>query len=57
VEDREQLSEAMERLEKHIDKEVAKLKYYMEPTDELVGNNDYTEMEIAVTKTRDPNNR
>lgn len=46
--DEEQLSEAMERLEKHIDKEVAKLKYYMEPADELIENNDYTEMEIAV---------
>ena len=30
MEDREQLSEAMERLEKKVDKEVAKLKYYME---------------------------
>ena len=46
--DEEQLSEAMERLEKHIDKEVAKLKYYMEPADEFIENNDYTEMEIAV---------
>ena len=48
MEDREQLSEAMERLEKNIDKEVMKLKYYMEPADELIGNNDYMEMEIAV---------
>lgn len=31
MEDREQLSEAMVRLEKNIDKEVTKLKYYMEP--------------------------
>ena len=40
MEDREQLSEAMKRLEKNIDKEVAKLKYYMEPPDELIENND-----------------
>lgn len=38
----------MERLEKNIAKEVAKLKYYMEPVDELIENNDYKEMEIAV---------
>ena len=48
MEDREQLSEAMERLEKSIDKEVAKLKYYMEPAVELIENNDYLEMEIAL---------
>ena len=48
MEDREQLSEAMERLEKSIDKEVGKLKYYVEPADELTENNDYLEMEIAV---------
>ena len=48
MEDREQLSEAMERLEKSIDKEVAKLKYYMEPADELIENSDYLEMEIAL---------
>ena len=46
--DEEELSEAMERLEKHIDKEVAKLKYYMEPANELIENNGYKEMEIAV---------
>ena len=48
MEETEQLSEAMERLEKNIDKEVAKLKYYMESADELIENNDYIEMEIAV---------
>jgi len=46
VGDREQLSEAIEQLEKHIDKEVAKLKYYMEPADELIGDNNHTEMEM-----------
>jgi len=46
--DREQLLEAMEQLEKHINKEVAKLKYYMEPADELNADNSHTEMEIAV---------
>ena len=46
--EKEQLSEALERLERDIDKEVTKLKYYMEPADELIENNDYLEMEIAV---------
>ena len=44
----EQLSEALESLERNIDKEITKLKYYMEPSDELIENNDYLEMEIAV---------
>jgi len=44
----EQLSEALERLGRNIDKEITKLKYYMEPADELIENNDYLEMEIAV---------
>ena len=48
MEDRKQFSEAMERLEKNINKDVAKLKYYMEPADELIESNDYIEMEIAV---------
>ena len=46
--EKEQLSEALERLERDIDKEVAKLKYCMEPPNELIENNDYLEMEIAV---------
>ena len=50
MEDREQLSEAMERLEKNVDKEVPKLKYYMELADELIENNDCLEMEIAVKR-------
>ena len=44
----ERHSEAMDRLERNIDKEVTKLKYYMEPADELIENNDYLEMEISV---------
>ena len=40
----------MERLEKNIDKGNAKLKYYMEPADELIEDNDYIEMEITVKK-------
>ena len=40
--------EALERLERDIDKEVAKLKHYMEPADKLIENNDYLEMKIAV---------
>ena len=50
MEDREQLSEAMERLEKNVDKEVPNLKYYMELADELIENNDCLEMEIAVKR-------
>ena len=46
--EKEQLLEALERLERDIDKEVTKLKYYMEPADELIENNDCLEMEIAV---------
>ena len=46
--EKQQLSEALEHLERDIDKEVTKLKYYMEPADELIENNDYLEMEIAV---------
>ena len=48
MEGREQLTEAMDWLEKNIDKEVAKLKYFMEPADERIEDNDYIEMEIAV---------
>ena len=48
MEETERLSEAMERLEKNIDKEVAQLIYYMESANELIENNDYIEMEIAV---------
>ena len=38
----------LEHLERDIDKEVAKLKHYMEPADKLIENNDYLEMKIAV---------
>ena len=48
MEDREQLSEAMERLEKNVDKEIAKLKYYVEPADELIEDNDCLEMEMEL---------
>lgn len=48
MEDRQQLLEAMEWLEKNIDKEIAKLKYYVELADELIENDDYIEMEIAI---------
>lgn len=46
--EKEELSEALECLERDIDKEVAKLKHYMEPADKLIENNDYLEMEIAL---------
>ncbi|XP_068758105.1 putative uncharacterized protein DDB_G0271982 [Montipora capricornis] len=38
----------MERLEENIDKEVTKQKYYMELADELIRNNHYLQMEIAM---------
>ena len=44
----EGLSEAMERFERNVEREVTKLKYYLEPADELIEQNDYVEMEIAV---------
>lgn len=37
----EQVSDAMERLERKIDKEIAKLEYYMGPVDDLIESNDY----------------
>ena len=48
IAEKEQASEALERLERDIDKEVAKLKYYMEPADQLIEDKDYLEMEIPV---------
>ena len=36
-----------QRLEKEIDKEIQKLKYFLEETDDLIQLKDYTEMEIA----------
>ena len=44
----EQLSEAIECFEGNIEKEITKLKYYLEPTYELIESGDYIEMEIAV---------
>ena len=37
-------SEAMESLEKSTEKKIAKLKYNMETENELIGDNEYTEM-------------
>ena len=36
-----------QRLEKEIDKEIQKLKYFLDETDDLIQLKDYTEMEIA----------
>ena len=44
----EQPSEVIERFEGNMEKEITKLKYYLEPTDELIESGDYIEMEIAV---------
>ena len=45
--DTEDINEDEQRLEKDIDKEINKLKYFLEETDELIHIGDYTEMEIA----------
>ena len=55
--EKEQLSEALERLERDIDKEVAKLKHYMEPADKLIENNDWLLRDEDCRKTRDSNNQ
>ena len=36
-----------QQLEKEIDKEILKLKYFLDETDELIKLRDYTEMDIA----------
>ena len=50
MEDTEQFLEKMGRLKGSIDKEVVKLKYYMEPTEEPIESNDFLEMEITVKR-------
>ena len=43
------------RMEKEIDKEIAKLEYYLEPTDELIESNDLEEIQVTIkqaTKVR-----
>ena len=44
-------SDAAQCLEKNIDKEITKLEYYLEPENELLECEDYTEMEIVVKLT------
>ena len=48
MEEGEQVTDAMERSQRNIDKKITKLEYYTEPVDELIESNDYLEMEIAV---------
>lgn len=48
MEVRGQLSEVLEYLERNINKELAKLKYYMDLADKLIGNSDCIDMEIAI---------
>ena len=43
----EEASEDEQRLVKEIDKEINKLKYFLEETEELIEIKDYTEMEIV----------
>ena len=45
--DGEEASEDEQRLVKEIDKEINKLKYFLEQTEELNEIKDYTEMEIV----------
>lgn len=45
--DGEEVSEDKQRLVKEIDKEINKLKYFLEETEELIEIKDYTEMEIV----------
>ena len=45
--DSEDLNEDEQRMEKDIDKEINKLKYFLEETNQLIEIGDYTEMEIA----------
>ena len=50
-------SDEMERIERAIDKEITKLQYYLEPADELIENNDITEMETAVRQASKINDK
>ena len=45
--DGEEASEDEQRLVKEIDKEINKLKYFLQETEELTKIKDYTEMEIV----------
>ena len=45
--DSEELSVEEQRLIKEIDKEIEKVKYFMEEIDELIKIQDYSEMEIV----------
>ena len=45
--DGEEASKDKQRLVKEIDKEINKLKYFLEETEELIEIKDYTEMEIV----------
>ena len=47
----------IERMERGIDKEITKLQYYLEPADELIENNDITEMETAVKQASKINDK
>ena len=44
-------NEEISRMENNIKKEISKLEYYLEPTDELIESNDYEEMAIVEKRT------
>ena len=44
-------NEEISRMENNIKKEISKLEYYLEPTDELIELNDYEEMAIVEKRT------
>ncbi len=44
-------NEDISRMENSIKKEISKLKYYLEPADELIESKDYEEMAIVIQRT------
>ena len=50
-------SDEMECIERAIDKKITRLQYYLEPVDELIENNDITEMEAAIKQASKINDK
>ena len=50
--DNEEASDDEQRLAKEIDKEINKLRYFLEETEEIIEIKDYTEMEIVNKRAR-----
>ena len=45
------------RMEKEIDKEIPKLEYYLEPTDELIESNDLEEIQVTIKQATKVTNK